>query len=62
MSKEKKKSPKEKGEHQPDPEKTNTTDPQENMEGPISSLMQEIKEQAEENDEKDEEEGKPDKM
>lgn len=60
MSKEKKKDSKKKDSlNQPDPGTTNTPDPQENMEGPISSLMQEIKEEAEENDEKDQEEGKP---
>ena len=37
----------------PDTETLNTTDPQEHMEGPLSSLMQNIKEGAEENDEKD---------
>ncbi len=35
---------------QPDPETLHTTDPQEHMEGPVSSLMQNIKEKAEEND------------
>lgn len=35
---------------QPDPETLHKTDPQENMEGPVSSLMQTIKEEAEEND------------
>ena len=35
----------------PDPETLHTTDPQENMEGPVSSVMQNIKEEAEENDE-----------
>ena len=34
----------------PDKETLHTTDPQEHMEGPISSLMQNIKEEAEEND------------
>lgn len=43
---------------QPDPKTKNTTDPQEHMEGPVSSLMQNIKEEAEENDEKDAAEGK----
>ena len=37
----------------PDPEILHTTDPQENMEGPVSSVMQNIKEEAEENEEKD---------
>lgn len=35
---------------QPDPETTHTTDPQEHMEGPISSLMQGAREKTEEND------------
>lgn len=39
-----------------DPGTENTTDPQEHMEGPISSLMQGIADKAEENDEKDSEE------
>jgi hypothetical protein len=41
---------------QPDPETLHTTDPQEHMKGPISSPMQKIKEEAEENDEEDREE------
>jgi len=40
----------------PDEETLHTTDPQENMEGPISSVMQNIKEEAEENDEESKEE------
>jgi hypothetical protein len=35
---------------EPDPETTGTTDPQEHMEGPISSILQKIKEGAEDND------------
>ncbi len=35
----------------PDPETLHTTDPQENMEGPVSSIVQHIKEEAEDNDE-----------
>ena len=34
----------------PDPETLNTTDPQENMKGPVSSFMQNIKEEANKND------------
>lgn len=34
----------------PDEETLHTTDPQENMEGPLSSLMQSAKEEFEEND------------
>jgi len=37
----------------PDPETLHTTDPQEKMEGPVSSFVQNIKEEAEENEEKD---------
>lgn len=39
-----------------DPETLNTTDPQEHMKGPLSSLMHKVEEKAEENDEKDREE------
>jgi hypothetical protein len=38
---------------QPDPETLHTTDPEEHMKGPISSVMQKIKEKAEDNDEQD---------
>jgi hypothetical protein len=38
---------------QPDPETLHTTDPEEHMKGPISSVMQKIKDGAEENDEQD---------
>lgn len=34
----------------PDPETLHTTDPQEHMSGPVSSAMQGIKENADEND------------
>jgi hypothetical protein len=34
----------------PDPETTDTTDPQEHMKGPVSSFMQNIKEEANKND------------
>jgi hypothetical protein len=37
----------------PDPETLHKTDPQENMEGPISSMMQNVKEKADNNDRKD---------
>ena len=37
----------------PDPETLNTTDPQEHMKGPLSSLMHKVEVKAEENDEKD---------
>jgi hypothetical protein len=40
----------------PDPETLHTTDPQENMKGPVSSLMQNIKETAEEGDKESKEE------
>jgi hypothetical protein len=36
---------------QPDPETLHKTDPQENMKGPISSLVNKAKENIEENDE-----------
>lgn len=42
----------------PDPETLRTTDPQEKMEGPVSSVVQNIKEEVEENEEKDKKEGK----
>lgn len=38
---------------QPDPETLGKTDPQENMKGPVSSLVNKAKEELEENDEKD---------
>ncbi|HEY4334937.1 MAG TPA: hypothetical protein VGM89_03545 [Puia sp.] len=38
---------------QPDPETLHTTDPEEHMKGPISSVMQKIKEEVEDNDEQD---------
>ena len=34
-----------------DPGTTNTTDPQENMKGPVSSVVQKVKEETEDNDE-----------
>lgn len=41
---------------EPDPETLHTNDPQENMEGPVSSVMQNIKEGAEKGDEETKEE------
>lgn len=41
---------------QPDPETLHTTDPQEHMKGPVSSTMQNIKEEANKNDEVSKEE------
>ena len=38
---------------QPDPETLGTTDPEEHMKGPVSSLMQKIKEKAEKNNDDD---------
>ena len=38
---------------QPDPETLHKTDPQDNMKGPVSSLMQNIKEDFEEGDKED---------
>lgn len=40
----------------PDPKTLQTTDPQEKMKGPVSSIVQTIKEQANENDEESKEE------
>lgn len=40
----------------PDPETLHTTDPQEHMKGPVSSTMQNIKEEANKNDEVSKEE------
>ncbi len=40
----------------PDPETLHTTDPQEHMKGPVSSPMQNIKEEDEKNDEVSKEE------
>jgi hypothetical protein len=42
----------------PDPETLHKTDPQENMDGPVSSIIQKIKEEAEENEERDKEDEK----
>ena len=42
----------------PDPETLHKTDPQENMEGPISSIVQSVKEGVEENGEKDQDDKK----
>jgi hypothetical protein len=42
----------------PDPETLHTTDPQEEMEGPVSSIVQSIKNKAEDNDQKDEDDEK----
>ncbi len=44
-----------------DPETLNTTDPQEHMQGPLSSLMHKVEDKAEDNNRKDQtdkEEGK----
>ena len=47
----------------PDPETLHTTDPQEHMKGPVSSFMQNIKDEAEENnaETKEEADAKKDK-
>jgi hypothetical protein len=50
MSKTIKKQDTEKDVLKPDPKTLNKTDPQENMQGPISSLVQGVKEQVEEGD------------
>ena len=51
----------ESGAIKPDPETLHTTDPQEHMEGPISSLVQSAKETMEEEDGDDKQEEKKDK-
>jgi len=50
--KEKKEKPGEKKDSslKPDPETLHTTDPQEHMEGPVSSVVQNVKEEVEEDD------------
>lgn len=40
---------------QPDPETLHKTDPQDNMKGPVSSLVNKVKENIEENEEGDKE-------
>ncbi len=45
---------------QPDPETLNTTDPQEHMEGPLSSVMQSAKESFEPDETKEEADAKKD--
>ena len=40
----------------PDPETLHTTDPQEDMEGPVSTFMQNIREEGEKNNEESKEE------
>ena len=40
----------------PDPETLHTTDPQEHMKGPVSSTMQNIKEEGEKNDQQSKDE------
>ena len=56
MAKKKEDQPKKDLVLKPDEETLHTTDPQEHMKGPISSIMQNIKEEAEENDEVSKEE------
>jgi hypothetical protein len=51
--KKKKKEAEENTTAQPDPETVGKTDPQENMKGPVSSLVNKVKEEADKNDEKD---------
>jgi hypothetical protein len=55
MQAKKKNNPKEEKEDalKPDPKTLHTTDPQEKMEGPISSIVQNIKEGAEEDNDKE---------
>jgi len=45
----------------PDPETLHTTDPQENMEGPVSSIIQNIKESAEDHESKESADKRKDK-
>ena len=45
----------------PDPETLHTTDPQDHMEGPISSLVQGVKDKVEDNDAKSKEEADEEK-
>lgn len=45
----------------PEPETLHTTDPQDHMEGPVSSLVQGVKEKVEENDEKSKEDADAEK-
>ena len=52
---------KKEGPLKPDPETLQTTDPQENMEGPVSSVMQNIKEGAEDSESKESADKKKDK-
>lgn len=46
----------------PDPETLHTTDPQEEMKGPVSSTMQNIKKEANKNDEVSKEEAERKRM
>ena len=46
---------------QPDPETLHTTDPQDKMEGPVSSVMQNIKEGFDSNDDESKEEADAEK-
>ena len=53
MEKQKAGKKEEKSTRKPDPATLHTTDPQEHMEGPISSSVQKVKEKVEENDDED---------
>ena len=55
LEKERKEKEKETGIRQPDPETLHTTDPQEHMKGPFSSLMQKVKDKVQHNDDQDKE-------
>ena len=50
MEKQQQPKTKETSTRKPDPETLHTTDPQEHMKGPISSSVQKVKEEVEEND------------
>lgn len=56
LTSKKKKPEKEKDPLAPDPETLHKTDPQEEMEGPVSSLVQNLKEEAEKGDQESKEE------
>ncbi len=56
ITKKKKKNDKEKDPLAPDPETLHKTDPQEEMEGPVSSLVQNLKEEVEKGNQESKEE------
>ncbi len=54
--KDKQKKDKDESSLKPDPETLHTTDPQDHMKGPLSSKVQNVKEEVEKNDEENKEE------